>query len=167
MGSLCGQVNMAWRMSRSTVTLFLFPPSKSRLDWNEGRPQKKMPNQEYQKQTGAMNCKLKYGQLSVTYPPPHHHHLAWVARVILLDTDTNKVIRLLWFRPIPQSMQCFKSCTHAVLLNTIPTPTTDMHLLHLLLHLSLTPVSHFQGCVIRWILLCCPELHRGKHFTLQ
>ncbi len=35
MGSLCGQVNMAWRMNRSTVTLFLFPLSKSRLDWNE------------------------------------------------------------------------------------------------------------------------------------
>lgn len=26
MGSLCGQVNMTWRMNRSAVTLFLQPP---------------------------------------------------------------------------------------------------------------------------------------------
>lgn len=34
MGSLCGQVNMAWRMNHSTVTLFL-SPTPPKADWTE------------------------------------------------------------------------------------------------------------------------------------
>lgn len=96
MGSLCGQVNMAWRMNRSAVTLFLFPLSKSRLDWNEGRPEKCQT-----KNKPIFSLKLvKYQWFST--PKVYQLHMiktTWVHifnEVKLPDSDTNEINRLLW-----------------------------------------------------------------------
>lgn len=46
MGSLCGQVNMAWRMNHSTVTLFLFPllQKQTGLKWRPAQMNAKPSN---------------------------------------------------------------------------------------------------------------------------
>lgn len=96
MGSLCGQVNMAWRMNRSTVTLFLFPLSKSRLDWNEGWSKK---CQTKNKPIFSLEL-VKYQWFST--PKVYQLHMiktTWVHifnEVKLLDSDINEINRLLW-----------------------------------------------------------------------
>lgn len=49
MGSLCGQVNMTWRMNRSAVTLFLQPPYLMHTEPNWKPLKKKKTHQKKNK----------------------------------------------------------------------------------------------------------------------
>lgn len=71
MGSLCGQVNIARRMNRSAVILFLFPPRlKADCPENEGRHKNAKPRTN---QGGIFSL----GQVSVIpqqWPPIYDQH---------------------------------------------------------------------------------------------